>query len=194
MYVNIDIEAKLISAIEKLSNVFKSLLWDQGKKHGLTSLQLQVLMYLNKHKLDHCKPIILAKEFCLTKPTISETIRILKRKKLIQQKKDDKDMRGYFIVITSEGRELIKKIEEFTESFKVVFFNSLSNEDKETLFFQLLNVIHQLNKQGIIYPQRICFTCEYYKNFKNAHYCRLLHKFLGTAELQIDCIDHKLKE
>ncbi|MBL0262296.1 MAG: hypothetical protein IPQ05_00195 [Leptospiraceae bacterium] len=70
--------------------------------------------------------------------------------------------------------------------------DKLHSTDKENLLLSLLDIIHHLNKSGIITIQRMCFTCHFYKANKNGqeHFCGLLNTKLADTELRIDCAEH----
>ena len=74
---NQNLDSKISAGIEKLSSVFRVLIWEQAKNLGLSPIQIQILIFLNYHSEHLATVSYLAKEFSLTKPTISDAIKIL---------------------------------------------------------------------------------------------------------------------
>ncbi|MGB0918349.1 MAG: MarR family winged helix-turn-helix transcriptional regulator, partial [Flavobacteriales bacterium] len=87
-------EAKIVASLERISEAFRVLLWNESKAHGLSPLQVQVLIFLHYHSEEKCTVSYLAKEFNMAKPTISDTVKILERKELIQKVKSPIDTRS----------------------------------------------------------------------------------------------------
>ncbi|MBX2931059.1 MAG: winged helix-turn-helix transcriptional regulator [Chitinophagaceae bacterium] len=190
-YQNKSIESKIVASLERISQAFRVLLWQESKEFALTPIQIQVLIFIFYHHNEKCKVSYLADEFNLTKATISETIKTLEQKELITKEFDTQDTRSFTIQLTKNG----KKIVEQTSLFSKEIFNpidKLHQDDKETLLFSLLNIIKHLNQVKVITIQRMCFTCVYYKRSANGqkHFCNLLNQNLQTTDLRIDCPDY----
>lgn len=136
----------------------------------------------------------LADEFNMTKATISDTIKTLELKQLIKKKYDPHDTRSYIINLTNKGNDIAIRTSLFAKQIEVPI-DKLHSTDKENLLLSLLDIIHHLNKSGVITIQRMCFTCHFYKVNKNGqeHFCELLNTKLADTELRIDCAEHKLK-
>ena len=75
-----DISSKIVAGMERVSEVFKILLWEKAKLVGLSPIQIQILIFIAFHKRELCNVSHLAKEFNVTKPTVSDAVRILDKK------------------------------------------------------------------------------------------------------------------
>ena len=185
-------ESKIIAALERLSQTFRVLLWNESKSYGLTPIQVQVLIFLLHHEADRRKVSYLAGEFNMTKATISDTIKTLEQKELIKKVPVLSDSRSYTINLTEKGINIAKKSALFTEEIQAPI-EKLHSEDKENLLLSLLDIIDHLNKSGIITLQRMCYSCRFYRHDQNSseHFCELLNKKLENNELRIDCPEHQ---
>src|SRR5690606_9651643 len=74
------VESKIVVALERVATAFRVLLWNEGRTHGLSPIQVQLLLFLRFHPRERCKVSVLAQEFNLTKATISESVRALELK------------------------------------------------------------------------------------------------------------------
>lgn len=188
---NESVEGRIVAALERVSQAFRVLLWNESKEFSLSPIQVQILIFLLHHDAEKRKVSYIADEFNMTKPTISDAIKSLEEKSLLQKEFEEQDNRSYIIQLTKKGKELAKKTSLFAgELLKPV--NKMNGDDKENLLLSLLNIIRHLNQQGVISIQRMCFTCVHYQaaaNGKN-HFCNLLNQKLATTDLRIDCPEH----
>lgn len=194
-YQNSSVESKIVASLERVSQAFRVLLWNESKEFSLSPIQVQVLIFLLHHSDEKRKVSYLADEFNMTKATISDTIKTLEQKNLIRKEYEQHDTRSYIINLTKKGRETAVRTSMFAKKIQIPI-DKLHAGDKENLLLSLLDIIHHLNKSGIITIQRMCFTCHFYKSDKSkqGHFCELLNAKLSASELRIDCSEHTQKE
>lgn len=194
VHQNSSIESKIVASLEKVSQAFRVLLWNESKEFSLSPIQVQVLIFLLHHSGEKRKVSYLAEEFNMTKATLSDTIKTLEQKQLIKKEYETHDSRSYIIHLTKKGNDIAEQTSMFAKQIQVPI-DKLHATDKENLLLSLLDIIHHLNKSGIITIQRMCFTCHYYKANKNGqeHFCELLNTKLANNELRTDCAEHKQK-
>ena len=192
---NSSIESKIVASLERVSQAFRVLLWNESKEFLLSPIQVQVLIFLLHHSDEKRKVSYLADEFNMTKATISDTIKTLEQKQLIKKQYEQHDTRSYIIHLTKKGKATADQTSLFAKQIQVPI-DKLHSTDKENLLLSLLDIIHHLNKSGIITIQRMCFTCQFYKANKNGkeHFCGLLNTKLADTELRIDCAEHKQRQ
>lgn len=194
-FQNRNIDGRIVAALERISQAFRVLLWQESKDFSLSPIQIQVLIFLLHHSIDKCKVSYLAEEFNMTKATISETVKILEQKKLIQKVYGEFDNRSYSIQLTKSGQTIATETALFSKEFHKPIAK-LDEEEKENMLLSLLSIITHLNKTGVITIQRMCLTCTHHELTENGenHFCKLLNRKLFTNELRIDCPEHVLKE
>jgi DNA-binding MarR family transcriptional regulator len=192
---NFSIESKIVASLERVSQAFRVLLWNESKEFSLSPIQVQVLIFLLHHSDQKRKVSYLADEFNMTKATISDTIKTLEQKLLIKKAYEQHDTRSYIISLTKIGSDIAEQTSLFAKQIQIPI-DKLQSTDKENLLLSLFDIIHHLNKSGIITIQRMCFTCHFYKSDKKGkeHFCRLLNTKLANTELRIDCAEHSLKQ
>ena len=78
---NAGLNSKIVAGLERLSQAFRTLLWEKAKEFGLSPIQIQVLIFIHYHSKEKSTVSYLAQEFNLTKPTISDAIKALEQKK-----------------------------------------------------------------------------------------------------------------
>lgn len=187
----VNINSKLIASLAKVSEVFWVLLQTQSQSHGLSPTQLQLLLFIKFHPAaQQRKAAFMAKEFNVTKATISDSIKALEQKGLIQRITDARDSRSFILSLTEKGQELAAITENFTHPLDNAV-NDWPQEQKESLLQAIFDLIYRLNQMGIISPQRMCYNCQYYSgNRHEEHYCNLIKQPLTIADLRLECAEY----
>lgn len=183
---NANLDNKIVAGLERLSQVFRILLWNKAKEHCLSPIQIQLLIFILHHSADKTTISYLAQEFNVTKPTISDAIKILEQKKLIKKYTDSTDTRSYTMQVTTAGQKIVTEAENFANPFTLII-KKVSKTEKIILWQNISNLIIQLNKLEIISVQRTCFNCKHYTTKNKTHFCNLLNLKLETQDIRIDC-------
>lgn len=189
-YQTNNIEGKIITALERISESFRVLLWNESKQHGLSPIQVQILIFLSFHEDEKRKVSYLADEFNMTKATVSDTIKTLEKKGLILKEYAPNDTRSYFINLTSKGQKTSNQIANFTQELQHPI-SKLDDQAQKDMLQYLLGIIKHLNKANIITVQRMCFSCSYYQKKENQHFCKLLNQQLQSSDIRVDCPEHQ---
>lgn len=187
-----DISSKIVAGLERVSEVFKVLLWEKAKVVGLSPIQIQILIFIAFHKNNLCNVSHLAKEFNVTKPTISDAIRVLDKKKLIVKDFSSSDSRSYSILLSDTGNDIVSLTSDFSNPLKKEI-NDFSQPELESLFETLSLLIYKLNSNGILNIQRTCYGCKYYQKNNQIDYCNLLERELLSKEIRLDCSEYEEK-
>ncbi|MDL1891942.1 winged helix-turn-helix transcriptional regulator [Sphingobacteriales bacterium CHB3] len=190
VHQNSEIDSRIVAALERISEAFRVLLWNESKEYALSPIQIQMLIFLLTHSEEQRKVSYLAQEFNMTKATISDALRVLEEKSLVKKTSDPNDSRSFVLDLTKKGKDIAEKTSFFTNELQTPI-NKLYSDDKENLLLSLMTIIHHLNKAGVITIQRMCLTCIHYEtDSKNKHFCKLLNRKLETTDLRIDCPEH----
>ncbi|EDP71308.1 transcriptional regulator [Flavobacteriales bacterium ALC-1] len=188
-----NVTSKVVAGLERISEAYKVLLWEKAKLLGLSPIQIQILIFVSYHSQNLCNVSHLAKEFNLTKPTISDAIRVLLKKELIIKTFPSTDSRSYAVQLTVSGKKVVKETEHFADPIKQEL-NTLSNSEQESLFESIYQLIFKLNQVGILSVQRTCLGCRFYEEKGSQSYCNLLEKALKSNDIRIDCDEFQLKK
>lgn len=185
---NKNIDHKIVAGLERISQVFRALLWSHAKSYGLSPIQIQLLIFIKYHSSDKTTISYLAREFNLTKPTISDAVKLLEQKKLIKKIVDDFDRRSFTLGLTALAEKIILKTEDYINPLSDIIAQ-FKKSDKEILWHNLANLISQLNKLDIISVQRTCYNCTHFAMNGKRNYCTLLSQYLEIKDIRIDCSD-----
>jgi DNA-binding MarR family transcriptional regulator len=187
------IESKIVVALERLFEAFRVLLWQEGKRHGLSPIQIQVLLFLYYHSSDKSRISYLADEFNMTKATMSDSVRILFQKGLVEKQLDQSDARSHLMHLTEAGRRIAIDTEHYA-SIMEESLAGLSPLLQQSMMEGLLELIAGLSRSGVITAQRMCTSCRYYSRRSGKVFCSLLQQELSSIEIRLDCPEHSPNE
>ena len=188
-----ELPLKVIIGLERIGEVFKTLLWQKAKVHGISPIQIQILLFISKSNPNLANVSYLAKEFNVTKPTISDAVRVLLKKGYVEKDYSLADNRRYNLQLSISGKELIEELLDYHLPISNEI-QAINEEELKVCFDTISKLIYQLNQKGIIQVQRICYGCKYYDGDKqDSHFCKLLEKKLLSQEIRLDCLEYEEK-
>lgn len=182
------LDAKLIATLDKLATVFRASLQEASRLFGLTPLQLQLLIFIAEHREDQTYVSLLAEEFLVTKATISDSVKTLVGKNLLEKKPHPQDFRSHSLHLSREGQKLYKQLKAHPMTAKQSLGN-LSEKEKASILNVLLDLLAENLELGNISP-RTCKSCAHFQPRRNGFYCLLLQRELPQTELRLDCPEH----
>lgn len=155
-------------------------------------IQIQILIFIAYHKRELCNVSLLAKEFNVTKPTVSDAIKVLGKKEMIIKDFSSSDSRSYSIILSELGTDIVVQTYDFSSPLKKKF-DGFSHSELESLLGTLSQLTYKLNRNGILRIQRTCYGCKFYERSQEVHYCNLLQKELSSNEIRLDCPEYEEK-
>ena len=186
------VNSKIIASLEKVSEVFRVLLWDSGKEYGLSPIQIQLLLFVRFHPEEDLRKVAyMAKEFNMTKATISDSLKTLELKGLVRKKTDVEDARSVTISLTAKGEKISQHVSGFADALDGAL-DRLAPKEREALLVTVMRLSRQLLEEEVLAVERMCFHCAHYKgNFNDNNYCEAYKKKIPQKSLRIDCPAHE---
>lgn len=189
-----DLDRRLADALGRLEHGMRALAQRSARGHGLSPLQQQIVLALAKQPANRREVSVLAAEFDVTRPTMSDAVSALERKELVMRS-PSADGRRRLLTLTSNGDDFVCQLEMWDGPL-LEALSELPIKDRATTLHSLLHVIANLQRKGAISVARICTTCRFfepdaYSDPVAPHHCHLLRAPLPLAELQTDCREHK---
>ena len=182
--------AKVASAVERLARARRSESQAVATRHGLTTLQLDLLGVLAHGPPPDPSVGRLAAEVGVTQPTATDSLRTLVDKGLAERRRDPADGRRSTIELTGAGRRLAEEVARADDQL-VTAVASLPPDVQEAALEALLAIIARLVHTGAIDVARTCLTCHHHRQDGATHHCTLLDIELPPAELRVNCPDHR---
>jgi DNA-binding MarR family transcriptional regulator len=190
------VDRKISVGLERISQVLKTLIWEESLSSGLSPIQVQILVFLNFK--GGCRVGDMADYFSLTPATISEALTSLENKELISRERGDEDKRTVWISLTPRGKRLAKKISGWANALEDVV-KRLKKDEKVVVLKALVGIISELQNRGVIRVAEVCYNCKYfrpnvYKSSLKPHRCDYIGKPFGDADLRVDCPEYERTE
>jgi len=191
-----DVDKKIVASLERLSQVFRILLRGEAQERGLSPIQAQFLVHLLHHDAAHRRVSQLAREFDLTRATVSDAVGTLEKKGLISREPWQDDKRVTTLRLTPTGGHTARELAAWANVVEE-HLNSCSPEEKEAVMRFLMGLIGSLQRSGLISVARMCVTCRFFRPDAHPgegppHHCALLDLPLSGSDLRADCPEHKL--
>lgn len=189
------VEAKITAALERLAVTMQRALWDAAHAHKLSATQAQFLIYLGSMGASAVTLSDLAAHFGLSLPTVSEAVRSLRAKGLLEVRRGREDGRTRQLRLTAQGRRRLVRLQRWSDAIRAQVA-TLTPQAKGELLSSLLELIARLQQAGLISLTRQCHTCLYFQPHRYAdpaapHHCGLLDQPLHLTELRLHCPDHQ---
>ncbi|HEY0272621.1 MAG TPA: MarR family winged helix-turn-helix transcriptional regulator [Chitinophaga sp.] len=179
------VSSKVVVALERVSQAFRVMLWNEGKLYGLSPIQIQLLTFLLHYPEEKRTVTFLAGFFNMTKATISDAVKALESKAYLTRKVVATDSRSSSLHLTREGKAIARKVEKFADALQAIVAQ-LPGKEQAQILEQLQQVIHQLSSGQILSVQSMCLNCAHYTR-KKGHYCTAFQTSLTNAELRFEC-------
>ena len=185
------LEHKLVESLERLSRVFKVLLWEEAKQAGMSPLQVQILLYLHNNARRPGGVSRLAMEFGVTQATISDAVRSLEEKGFLSKIVRPEDRRLKQLKLSLKGHRLAIRAVKRQNRLEIVAAAAPAGRKEEALRF-LLEMIQDLQREGFLTEMRLCLSC---RNFEArpdpgpdaSFYCLLTQTPLVINDVNFNC-------
>lgn len=192
------VDSKIVASMERINQAFRVLLWERALQHGLSPIQIQILVFLLHHDTSFGRVGLLAREFGLTAATISDAVSALQDKKLLARLISRDDRRAVNIKLTPAGKRLALKLDDWAGVIRDAV-GKLPARDQAAVLNSMIKIIETLQHENVITVARICFTCRFFgKNSRLTssapHYCDFFKKPMSVSDLRIDCAEHESDE
>ncbi len=192
-YQNQSLSLRTTAALDKIADVFKTLLWESQKVHNLSPLQQKLLIFVASHKTEENTVSNLVTEFNLTKATISDCVSTLVAKKWLQKELNFKDNRRFYITLTPQGEEKLNQLSDFSKPLQDIISQD-SEENLQRLYSTLYNLLERLESKKLTTLNRSCLDCKAYrKDPLNYAFCMQLRIQLPPENRRLDCPEYQSK-
>ncbi|MEQ9402154.1 MAG: MarR family winged helix-turn-helix transcriptional regulator [Cyclobacteriaceae bacterium] len=184
----LNLNSRIVVGFERMAEVFRVMLWNHARETGLSPIQIQLLIFLDSHEESLRTVTHLAKEFNMTKPTISDAIKTLSHKELISKTPGAEDARSYSVGLTNKGRAIVTEVEGLTLPLERAV-DQFSETERKHLYKLLTKLVFQLHQSEVIAVQRTCFACKFHEEKSGGHYCHFINRDLKDHDIRLDCED-----
>ncbi len=186
-----DVDERIASALEKIHQAQRSLIWEVSTREKLSPIQIQFLLHLDRFPAEQRTVSALAREFDLSKPTVSDALVPLEVKGLISRKTNEEDRRSAILALTAKGKKKLAALGDWRGAL-VDAVSGFSAAEKEAALKFLAGVIERLFEEGVVSVARMCTACEHYRPGDSRHRCALTGRGFGDGGINVGCVNYSL--
>lgn len=181
--------AKVAAALDRLARARRIHRQAIATDHGLTPLQVELLVAIADGPPPAPLVGLLATELGVAQPTVTDSLRALERKGLVARHRDATDARRAPARLTATGRAVVREVARGDADLADAI-EALPVATQTGTLETLLGLIAHLVDTGAITVARTCLTCRHHEHDGVTHRCTLLGAALTPAELRVNCPEH----
>lgn len=187
------LERRIATALAKVGTALKHQSLQNAGERGLSPLQAQILVQL--HLSGGERPSDLADRLAVRLPTISDSVRVLVDKGLVDRQRDADDARATRLVLTEAGRTEARRAAGFSD-FLASAVEAMSAPEQEVFLNGMLKMIRTLEERGQIPLSSMCVSCTHFRpnahpREDRPHHCAFVDAPLGARHLRLECHEHE---
>ncbi len=189
------VPVKLALGLLRISQALANARGAAAAERGVSALQLQVLIDLSNESSGLGTAGALARKYGVSAPTLSDSLAVLVRRKLVAQRPSASDARVRELRATAKGRVLAQRALADLDRLVEVCVQMPHDEQQRSLS-AALDLIRRFNALGWIQADRMCVTCRFFERDRAPgtpapHWCRLISRKLAASDLRVDCPEHE---
>lgn len=169
---------RLPRLIDRLARLSASEVWEAD----LNPSQFAVLDYLSAANRFSTSPSHVAAYLGATRGTVSQTLKALVRKGLIEERRDEGDKRVVHMSLTDAGRELLARPRDVSAAVAQV--DGLSREELERVLATVLAALVR-KRDGKVFG--LCHACAHHREVGGGRRCALLDVALTSVDAEQIC-------
>jgi len=186
------VDDTLVSLLERISHILRFFMWNTAKNEKLSPVQMQILIFISNNKSSNNRTSVIAREFDLTKATVSDAIGSLKDKELIKIVRDEEDKRSHILELTADGKNTVEKISHWSDGLREEIGRFPAGTKEQVMMF-LMEMLKSMQGSGKIDTARMCITCgNFQKNedpsTSKPFRCNLTGEDMSEEEFNYGCL------
>jgi len=188
---------RLTEGLLRLGTALRSQSWRRATELGITPTQMEILILL-QHRPRPQMLKALVEQTALTTATVSDAVKALAAKGLLQKGKVEDDKRAVAISLTEAGAAVAKQAGDWSH-FLAEAAQSLPETEQLAFLQAVIGLIRTLQERDQIPVTRMCVSCRHFQPYRHPdgerpHHCGLVDAPFGQRHLRLDCAEHEVAE
>lgn len=190
-----DLNRVIVVALERMTQAFRTLIWDYAKQKRLSPIQIQFLIFIAAHPENQSFVTEIAREFSLTAPTVSDAIKSMEQKGLVKKTASPQDKRRFYLRLTPAGKNITRNLVGWQNPM-IEHLEQFPIQTKKVVMLFLLELVESLKRDNVIGEAKTCLSCKYFqKNVHGkkaySHQCLLRDVAMSDLHLRLDCPNYE---
>lgn len=179
----------LAQALRRLTQWAHMQGWSKWATQRLTPTQLKILGMLAT-RAQGLSLTEVARELGASASTTCDSMKALKHKGFLTQRRDPEDARQHTLLLTPKGHSIAS--EAVTSDPLLEAFAGLTAVEQEVLQVLWMKMIHELENSGALPASRTCVRCQFFRPFfapssGTPHMCLKVQQALAASTVRLDC-------
>ncbi|GIE32907.1 hypothetical protein Ait01nite_059520 [Actinoplanes italicus] len=185
---------QLLVGLARLGQAVRMEAWRNAGPHNLSPLQADIIVLLDGRGGPLRQGEIVA-ALASTPPTVSDAVRVLRKKELVDASRDPGDARVTLLGLTAAGREEAGRLNVQSEKLTDAV-SALAPDDFAAMLRGMTTLMRELQDRRAIPVSQMCLTCRFFvprahPDPQRPHHCNFVDAAFGDAELRVTCPDHE---
>ncbi|HEX6340269.1 MarR family winged helix-turn-helix transcriptional regulator [Umezawaea sp.] len=186
---------QLLTGLARLGQAVRIDAWRNSGPHNLSPLQADIITFLDGEARPRRQGDIVG-ALASTPPTVSDAVKVLRAKKLLDGARDPADARAVVVRLTAEGEAEARRLAAVSRTMSEAI-SVLSESDLAAMLRGTAAVMKALQDRQAIPVSRMCLTCRFFgpdahpEDTARPHHCHFVDAPFGDAELRVTCPDHQ---
>ncbi|WP_035855864.1 MarR family winged helix-turn-helix transcriptional regulator [Cryptosporangium arvum] len=187
--------SQLLVGLARLGQAVRMEAWRNAGPHNLSPLQADILTLLHGGR-GALRQGDIVTALASTPPTVSDAVKVLRRKELLDATKSPGDARVILLSLTPAGEAEAARVNVASEELSGAV-ETLDEADFATMLKSTVTLMRELQDRRLIPVSQMCLTCRFYvpdahRGTDRPHHCDFVDQPFGDAELRVTCPDHEL--
>ncbi|MDH4559108.1 winged helix-turn-helix transcriptional regulator [Pseudomonas sp. BN417] len=181
----------LFDLFERLTSLMRIWHREHPLLADLQPVQLSALEYLARCNHYSDTPLAVTEYLGLTKGTVSQSLKILEARGLIEKRQDLHDKRSVHLALTPAARELLAAVTPPDFLAKAAAEMGQDAVELERLLGELLRTVQrQVKVPGF----GLCKTCRFHQHRDGEPFCGLTREPLSRPSIELICREHQPRD
>ncbi|MFG5863524.1 MarR family winged helix-turn-helix transcriptional regulator [Metapseudomonas sp. CR1201] len=181
----------LFDLFERLTSLMRIWHREHPQLADVQPVQLSALEYLARCNRYSDTPLAVTEYLGLTKGTVSQSLKALEAKGLIEKRQDQQDKRSVHLVLTPAARELLGAVTPPEFLINAVAEMGADAAELERLLAELLRTVQ---RQADVPGFGLCKTCRFHQQRDGEPFCGLTREPLARPSIELICREHQPRE
>ena len=157
---------------------------------GLQPVHMDVLRYLARCNRYSNTPAAIGRFLGSTKGTVSQSVKVLEREKLISKLSDAQDGRVIRLRLLKKGADLLKRVDE--ESAIQAAVEEVATDERLPLENSLTALLRRAQRLNGSRSFGVCSTCRFFNRLEDGSFqCGITHEPLTVEDSMRICVEHE---
>ena len=181
---------RVATGLQKIGLALRHQSVQKAGEDGISPTQGQILAMLSAGAATGTE---LAERLAVTLPTVSDSVKALAAKGLVEKGPDPRHPRATLLTLSDSGRKKARRAATWPD-FLATAVSAMSAEEQEVFLVGLVKMIRSLQIDGRIPAQSMCVTCTHFRpNVRTGaepHHCAFVDAPMAARHLRIVCDEH----